>query len=86
MSEVTAFPRMRSLTMRRVLVCLAMSSLITSDIPIGASDPVHETVTLNGHTNQVMSVAFSPDGARIASGSGDKTVKLWDVGPLKPER
>ena len=33
----------------------------------------------NAHSDWISSVAFSPDGTKIVSGSGDKTIKVWDI-------
>ncbi len=35
--------------------------------------------SLTGHTEHIWSVAFSPDGKRLVSGSSDKTTRLWNV-------
>ena len=36
-------------------------------------------IILQGHTSTVYSVAFSPDGKSLVSGSGDNTVKVWNL-------
>ncbi len=60
-----------------VVVSVALASLL-----MGCADVGQETLTLKGHTDWVNSVAFSPDGERLASASGlwkHGQVKVWDV-------
>src|SRR5262249_16169027 len=36
-------------------------------------------LTLKGHTAEIFSVSWSPDGRRLATGSQDGTAKVWDA-------
>ncbi|KAI8058104.1 notchless protein-like protein 1-like protein [Syncephalis plumigaleata] len=40
--------------------------------------------SLSGHTEAVLNVSFSPDGRQLASGSGDTTVRFWDLNTETP--
>lgn len=37
------------------------------------------TSSMPGHAEAVVSIQFSPDGKQLASGSGDTTIRLWDL-------
>ena len=50
------------------------SNIITIDGITGSQSAV-----LSGHSDYVRSLAFSPDGTSLVSGSSDDTIKLWDV-------
>ena len=39
----------------------------------------------NAHSKAIKSVAFSPDGTKIVSGSNDGTIKVWDSGALRAQ-
>lgn len=42
------------------------------------------TATLSGHQGPVLACSFSRDGSILATGSGDKTVRLWDTTTMTP--
>lgn len=42
-------------------------------------DSNHPRLTLSGHKGVVQNLTFTPDGGRLLSGSGDGTVRVWEV-------
>jgi WD40 repeat protein len=72
---------MKTNTGRRKRVMMWLGVACLGPVPPGpasAQEPKQRD-TLKGHMGMVYSLAYSPDGKLLASGSDDETVKLWDV-------
>src|SRR5258707_6303558 len=79
-----------------MLQAAAKPSLITPTIqqpknkaPVLLPLPVEQLtllLTLTGHEDLIASVAISPDGQTLVSGSGDKKIKVWGVSTGKIRR
>ena len=81
------YPSMRAAnpSCGRTLLILATLAVALSSSRIArlyAQDPVLPPGVLSilkGHTADVYSIAFSPDGKHVLTGSFDKSIKLWDA-------
>ena len=61
------------------LIILVLSPVIISINSVSGSLEVETpSLILNGHSADVVSVSWSPDGSKIASGSYDSTSMIWD--------
>jgi WD40 repeat protein/serine/threonine protein kinase len=58
---------------------LHSKSYTTSTVDVRDLKTGRRVYTLIGHTADVIFIAFSPDGRRIATSSYDRTIKLWDT-------
>ena len=52
---------------------------VLSTPPLWDATTGSQVRTFSGHTANVMSVVFSPDGKYVLTGSADKTARLWDA-------
>jgi WD40 repeat protein len=69
---------MKTTTVKKLflfLIFIALSLTI-----LNAQENRLETIVQKGHSASVKAVAISPDGKFLATGSRDRTAKLWDAG------
>ncbi|KAI0046361.1 WD40 repeat-like protein [Auriscalpium vulgare] len=75
---------MRSVPQPLELVSTLKRPPYFSNIYMASVEMFHELRLCRGHKGVVYSVAFSPDGSRFVSGSGDNTIRIWNTETGQP--
>jgi serine/threonine protein kinase/formylglycine-generating enzyme required for sulfatase activity/WD40 repeat protein len=60
---------------------ISLKAIVTKAAPAGGTTKAARITfkSLDGHTDTVQGLAFSPDGTRLLSGGADKSLRLWSV-------
>src|SRR5580704_11477978 len=66
------------------LLVLTLSAMVIGGI--AAAPQASQVGTLDGHTDLVYAVSWSPDGKTLATAGFDNTVRLWDAASRKQIR
>ncbi len=61
------------------LQCLVRVKQGAGNASANAAIDTNAILTLTGHTSNVLGIAYSPDGGRIATAGSDRTAKVWDA-------
>jgi eukaryotic-like serine/threonine-protein kinase len=64
---------------QRVVDAILEDDVPLREVKVWDAQSGRELVTLNGHTDHVTTIVFSPDGKQIAGGSSKGEVKGWDA-------
>jgi len=70
-------PRPRSAGRPSALVLVGLWAVLIVGLSDRAARAADEVRRLEGHTDQLTSMALSPDGKLLVTGSDDKTLRLW---------
>jgi WD40 repeat protein/serine/threonine protein kinase len=77
--ELRTLPKLGSVTFSPDGKWLAGGGSTGGEVKVVDVATGKELLTLQGHSALVLSVAFLPDGKRLASAGHDRTIKVWDV-------
>ena len=78
--ELTEIDGKLKLTRREFLAVTALlSALLSGYASLSKMSGADSCKDIKAHNSFVLSISFNPDGKLLASGSNDKTIKLWEV-------